>query len=141
MLDLLIEFFITGYGAQCQMAIAPLILAALGAGVGVLSNKEKQEEANRQRQYEAETARWSPWTNMTSKYVSNPSFIGDVAGGAASGLSFGAMNPGMFGGGQSSYGAMASGGRGGQGYLSPGMSLNQEENPADLYRLGGRIPR
>lgn len=105
MYQLLVDFFM-GPG-NCILAIPPLLIAALvGAGAGAIQNKEKQRQANIERQYQADTAKWSPWTGMASHSVQNPSMIGDVIGGAATGLSFGAGNPGLMGGATSTKGAV-----------------------------------
>lgn len=75
--------------------MGPLLLGGLiGGGAGLLSHFGKKSQADKERQYQAQTAKWSPWTGLQSHYVQDPSFVGDVLGGAASGLSFGAMNQG-----------------------------------------------
>lgn len=119
MLNQIWNFFVTDPNAS--LAIAPLLLAALiGAGTGLISNRAKQDEADKERQYEAVTARWSPWTKLSSHYVANPNMASDVLGGAAAGLSFGAANQGLFGGGAADSAPAAAEGMEGVNYA--GMS-------------------
>ena len=82
------SFFVTDPNAQC--AIAPLLLGAIiGAATGVANNRAKQEQADEERQYEARTARYAPWTHLQSHFVANPNLTQDVIGGAAGGAALG----------------------------------------------------
>lgn len=79
------------------MPLPPLLLGSLiGGGAGLLSYPFKKAQADKERQYNAEMSRWSPWTGFQAKYVQNPSLMGDVLTGAGSGLAFSAMNQGLF---------------------------------------------
>lgn len=134
MLDFIISFF---HGTNhAILALPPLLLAALiGAGAGGISGLGKKEEARKQREYEAQTARWSPWTHMTSHYVADPNMMGEMVGGAASGLSFGAANPGMFGG---AGGGSFLGSSGGSSGASAGANVGGEiANGGDFMGTSG----
>lgn len=69
----------------------PLLLGALiGGGVGLLKNRlVDKPAADKERQYQAETARWSPWTGLQSKYVQDPSIFGGMLQGGMAGAAFG----------------------------------------------------
>lgn len=86
------------------MALPALALGALiGGGVGGLKHfLVDKPQADKERQYQAETARWSPWTGIQSKYVQNPSLFGGMLQGGMAGAAFGQGIDAM-GGGTSSY--------------------------------------
>lgn len=109
MLDQIIHFLTTGPGtvSHAVSAVLPLIALLAGAAAGKIKNDQEQQEANRQRKYESERERWSPWTGVHGAYVKNPSEMGNIVQGAGAGLSFGTANPGMFGGGSAASAAPA----------------------------------
>lgn len=70
--------------------MAPLVLASLiGAGVGVGKGYLDQGRAARQRQTEAEIARWSPWTGIQAQRPQEADILGSGLQGAFAGASFG----------------------------------------------------
>ena len=73
------------------MPLPALALGALiGGGVGGLKHfLVDKPQADKERQYQAETARWSPWTGIQSKYVQNPSLFGGMLQGGMAGAAFG----------------------------------------------------
>lgn len=92
LINLVIEFLTTGPGTVTHSigAIAPLLLAALiGAGGGLLKSQGEKEEADKQRSFEVERERWSPWTGVHGNYVKGPNVAGNVMQGAGAGASFG----------------------------------------------------
>ena len=75
------------------MALPALALGALiGGGVGGLKHfLVDKPAADKERQYQAETARWSPWTGLQSKYVRDPSLFGNMLQGGMGGAAFGQL--------------------------------------------------
>lgn len=64
-------------------------IPAAMAAIGYLDKKEQREQAGRDRQAEAEIARWSPWTGMAPQRVGSPgSSFGGAAVGGLQGASF-----------------------------------------------------
>lgn len=63
----------------------PLLLA--GAGLGVAKNIEAQSQADAERKRQAAIARYSPWTGMNPNFgaIKEPSLLGNIATGAATG--------------------------------------------------------
>lgn len=70
--------------------VAPLIMAAIGAGMGAIQNAEEERKAKAQRAIEASKARYSPWTGMKPGSVSSPSAMKNIGGGALTGYMMGA---------------------------------------------------
>lgn len=70
----------------------PLAAVGIGAALGLLKQVEAQRQASEERKRQAAIARYSPWTGMQAKSVSDPSLIGNVATGAA----IGGMSSQMF---------------------------------------------
>lgn len=67
----------------------PLSLIA-GLGLGGLKHfLIDKPAAEKERKYEATTARWSPWTHMQSHYVADPNLFGSLLQGGGAGLQFG----------------------------------------------------
>lgn len=61
------DFLTTGPGAHCQLSIWPLLIAAgIGAVKAATVDKVKEES---DRRLAAETARYSPWTNLNPQNV------------------------------------------------------------------------
>lgn len=59
---------------------------AIGLGLGAISGLQKQKAAERDRQLQAQTAQWSPWTNMSPQRVQEaPSMIESVGAGGLAG--------------------------------------------------------
>lgn len=69
----------------------PMTIAALvGGGLGLAKNYGfDQPEANRQRQYQATVARFSPWTKQQAAPVGNPNPLGSTMQGALGGAAIG----------------------------------------------------
>lgn len=67
----------------------PLSMLLLGAGTGGLKFLSGKLGADKKRAYEAQTARWSPWTGMKSEYVGGPSLIDNIVQGAGTGFQLG----------------------------------------------------
>lgn len=64
--------------------------ALAGAGLGALQYGDKKRQNEHDRKVAAETARWSPWTNMKPQAVeAAPSLIGTLGQGAIGGANFG----------------------------------------------------
>jgi hypothetical protein len=58
------------------------------AGAGAIKGQKEEAQAKRDRQMEAEIARWSPWTGMQPQRVHDgPGVMGNAIQGATSGLS------------------------------------------------------
>lgn len=60
-----------------------------GGGLGLLKSAEAQKAAQRERQVQAQMARYSPWTGMQGHSVQDPSMLGNVSQGALSGAMLG----------------------------------------------------
>lgn len=66
----------------------------IGAGLGLLKDAGEQERFNSQKRVQSATTRYSPWTGMHAdapQYGSGT--LGNLAGGAASGLLYSQQNP------------------------------------------------
>lgn len=64
-------------------------IPAAMAAMGYMEKKAQREQADRDRQAEAEIARWSPWTGMAPQRVgSGGSNIGGALAGGLQGASF-----------------------------------------------------
>lgn len=92
-MDALLSFLhtlIIGH-ADCQMAIAPLLLGALiGAGLGGVKHfASDNPRYEGQKKVQSETTRWSPWTGMQAKEPEMPNFMGSLMQGGMAGASFG----------------------------------------------------
>lgn len=62
----------------------PVILGVAGAGLGALQYGQKKKEAAKQRELQAEIARWSPWSGMqaNTQGTQDPNLVGEVLTGA-----------------------------------------------------------
>lgn len=70
--------------------VAPALIGALvGAGYGALTYEDQKRQADEMRKANATIESTSPWTGVHGKVVGGPSLLGNVAGGALSGASFG----------------------------------------------------
>ncbi len=69
--------------------MVPLIAAILGAFTGAAKNIGETNKSNRQIELASKTARYSPWTGLKPREVESPDAIGNIAGGAASGMALG----------------------------------------------------
>lgn len=70
--------------------VAPALIGALvGAGYGALTYEDQKRQADEMRKANATIESTSPWTGVHGKVVGGPSFLGNVAGGALTGASFG----------------------------------------------------
>lgn len=77
-------------GSNAITAIAPLILAGVGALSGKMENEEKKRQEEADRKLAAATALWSPWTGIAPEPVKRAgSKMGDMLAGGASMFSFG----------------------------------------------------
>lgn len=66
----------------------PLLGAAVGGGLGAVSQNQKRGEFNRQKELAAKTAQYSPWTGLdATKYMpqSAPSALENIGGGLLGG--------------------------------------------------------
>lgn len=72
----------------------PLTLALIGGGVGLLKSEliDRPRE-KRQRQANAEIARWAPWTGMTPGAVREADPFGSVLQGGLTGAMFSQQFP------------------------------------------------
>lgn len=129
MLESIFHFLVSGPGKDCVLAIPALAVAAIiGALVGAAKNSAKEAQAAKQRKYEAETARWSPWTGMQGHYVQDPSLVDEVSKGVGTGLSFGMSNAGMFGGGSAATGPAGSNASDYTGLRDVGSNMQDYKN-------------
>jgi len=71
------------------MAIDPLTLAAIGAGLGLLRSRQQGKAAERQRQLAANTALFRPFTGLTPQVPGEVDTLGNVLQGALAGGQFG----------------------------------------------------
>lgn len=68
----------------------PLIGMAAGGVLGGVKNHQKRAAYNRDKEYQALTAQYSPWTGMKAEMPQRPGDgVGDILGGALSGASLG----------------------------------------------------
>lgn len=90
MLHEIYSFLTQTHGHESVFAVAPLVWAAIMAAAnGVKAATSDKQQADNERAYEAETARWSPWTGLKSHYVANPSVTNAALQGGLSGYAFG----------------------------------------------------
>ncbi len=84
------NFLTTGPGGNATLAIAPLAVAGILGGLGLLKGMtvDKAKE-DRQRKLAAETARYSPWTQMQPGDVQEADPFGSTMQGGMSGWAFG----------------------------------------------------
>lgn len=61
------------------------MLGLLGLGVGALQGAQQAKQAERDRQLQAQTALWSPWTGMAPQKVQEANMLGSIAGGGLTG--------------------------------------------------------
>jgi hypothetical protein len=70
--------------------MGPLALMGIGAGVGLLkSGLVDGPRVSREREYQANVARYSPWTGMRPSYVAGADTLGNAMQGGISGYMFG----------------------------------------------------
>lgn len=67
----------------------PLVLAGAGVGLGMLKSKQQEEQANRDREVAAVTARYSPWTGMQPNMPQSVDTMGNMMQGGLAGASMG----------------------------------------------------
>lgn len=66
------------------------IAAAVGGGLGLIQNHQKQAEYNRQKELASQTERYSPWTGVHGTMpTSAPNAMSSLMQGAMQGASFG----------------------------------------------------
>lgn len=88
----------------------PITLAIIGGALGLGKGAGNSSAASAQNRLNAETARYSPWTKMQPGEFKTSNLIGDILGGAGSGLALGQMAALLGGGGALGAGAGGGGG-------------------------------
>lgn len=148
MLHQIYQFLTTGPGVNAVLAIPPLLLAgiiaAASALAGAANNKINTNPAEeKERQFQATTARWSPWTKLASHSVQNTPTAQAALSAGNQGFAFGQSIGGMMGSGKNPNGAASETPQSGSTYAfggNPSVTQGQSDY-FGMRPVGGFQPR
>ncbi len=103
----------TAGGAGTGFAVGGPLGAAIGGLIGLGSGLLGQEDAEKQRKFEAAKAITSPWLGLAPSAVKTPNVLSQTIGGAGAGLDFASKNGSLWD--KLASGASSGGGMGGSG--------------------------